>query len=87
METTNKEKKMFYALFDKDTKNYMATGCNCTSKEDVKEELLSLIAPNYTKNSLKRLEKLSPDELAETQNFVLEESEEKFYDEDGFEFE
>jgi hypothetical protein len=67
--------RTYYALWCNDTKRYMATGLNCTSKKAVKEELISYIDDDETEEDNK---KASLEVLCDIFDFTLDYSNKKF---------
>ena len=73
----------YYRLYDKQNGRYMATGHNCTSKKQVKEQLWDYFEPDReeifeTSDSNDISLKL----LLEVGEFILEKSKTKFPDQD-----
>lgn len=70
---------MFYRLFDLYIKDYLHTGYNCTSKEDVKKELIELNEPDVEEVfETTDPNELNLDTLCEIFYLKLEESETEF---------
>jgi hypothetical protein len=67
---------MYYALWDTQTDCRMATGLNCTSKEDVKVELWEYFSPDREEVFLTDdIDDINLELLLEVGEFLLEESE------------
>lgn len=78
---------MYYAIFDCSTKSYLTSGFNSTSKEDIKEALLSYLEPDLDEEDLERAKSMKVEHLCSTFGFLLDSNPTKFYppiDEDYF---
>ena len=74
---------MYYSLWDTQVNRRMATGCNCTTKEEVKEQLWDYFAPDREEVFLTDdINNITLDLLLEVGEFILEEQETPFHDED-----
>ena len=73
---------MYYSLWDSQVNRRMATGLNCTSKEDVKKQLWDYFEPEREEVFLtNNIDEVTLDLLLEVGEFMMEESEVSF-DED-----
>jgi hypothetical protein len=69
-----KTKQKYYAVWDLQTGHYMATGMNCQTKEEVRDELYDYFregADDYPKN-------ISLQTICDSQELVVHESNEPF---------
>jgi hypothetical protein len=74
---------MYYALWDTQVNRRMATGCNCTTKEGVKKQLWDYFQPDREEIFLtNNIEDVSLDLLLEVGEFILEEQEQPFPDDE-----
>lgn len=69
---------MYYAVLDLQTGDYLASGLNCQSKEDVKKEIISLFYWDIPKDDLETYETLPLEEILNMAELRLEKSETKF---------
>ena len=70
---------MYYQLYCNQNNEYMNTGRNSTSKEEVKEALLSYLSADHDDEQLENYRKnVSPDELAGYYEFEIHETKEMF---------
>lgn len=74
-------KKRYYALWDNQTKRHMATGMNTTSKEELKESMISYLSADRSAEELDVLDTYTADEIASIYEFIIEESETIFIEE------
>lgn len=73
---------MYYSLWDNQCGRRMATGCNCQTKKDVKEELWSYYEPDRKEIFLTdNIRKVTLELLLDVGEFTLEESEVPFEEE------
>ncbi len=76
---------MYYALWDIQCNRYMATGRNCQNKEEVKKQLWEYLQPDRKEIFLTdNINDVSLDLLLEVGDFILEESEKPFDEEDFY---
>ena len=78
---------MFYGFYDTQTGRYMASGLNCTSKEDAVEQMASYLSIDTDKKTIREmLDKNIPIEkriaMIEAHYFTFEESEKEFPEND-----
>lgn len=69
---------MYYAVYDKQTGNYLQSGYNCESKKEVKEEIVSLFYYDIAEDDRKTYEALPLEEMLDMADMELEESKERF---------
>lgn len=62
-----------FSLYCLQNREYMHSGRNSATKEEVKEGLLSFLSGDHTDEDLATLAKATPDELAEMYQFEIEE--------------
>lgn len=62
---------IFYSLHCNQVGRIMASGKNSKTLYEVKEGLLSYLSGDHNEKEIKRLSKLSPDELAEMYDFTI----------------
>ena len=75
-------KKTYYALWDEQYGRRMATGCNCTTKTEVKEQLWAYYEPDRKEIFLTdNIRKVTLQLLLEIGEFTLEQSDVPFDDE------
>jgi hypothetical protein len=75
-------KPIYYSLWDLQCNRRMYTGLNCTSKDDVKNQLWDYFMPEREEVFLTNdINNVSLDLLLEVGEFTLETSEEPFKDE------
>jgi hypothetical protein len=80
-----KTQRKYYALYDNQTGDYMATGRNDRSKKQVKESLLSYLSVDHTISELRTLSEATADELASMYEFTIDEQHTPF-DEDNLDY-
>ena len=69
-------KNKIYSLWCCQNHEYMASGRNSATKEEVKEGLLSFLSGDHDEEDIKRLSVYKPDELAEMYEFEIHEHDE-----------
>lgn len=74
---------MYYALYCRQTNREMATGLNCTSKKQVRLDLISYLTGqgDFTKKELKLLNAIPLDKMLSTFEFDLLKQKKKFVEE------
>lgn len=68
---------MSYALWDRQTGNYMATGYGAKTLKQVKDSLLSYISVDYADDDSdwKRIQRMPVEEIADMWDFEIEQGE------------
>jgi len=76
------EKKKFYAVWAEG--DYLESGYNSTSKEDLKNDILSLIEGDTDEVDFKKMKMMSADEIVEIKGWEIQEQDEPFVELDDF---
>lgn len=73
---------MYYALYDLQTGDYLHTGRNTASKEELRQALLGYIEPDIEEEERESINKMSVEGLAEGWELRVDTSNEKFSEEE-----
>lgn len=78
---------MFYAFYDNQTGRYMYSGLNCTSKEEAVKQIVSYLAIDTDKKTIRKMldKKISIENriaMIEAHGFTFEEDEKEFPEND-----
>lgn len=71
----------YYAIYDLQIGDYLHTGLNCTTIQDVKDEFISYISVDTDEDDLKICKKMNTHELLDMWGMELQSSKTKFIDE------